>query len=121
MPIQYRIDPDREIVFMTAEGSLTDADLEKLRASMQSDPDFHPNLNQLGDFRATDFSGLTATGVRALAERISDSDQSQRAIIVSTDLAFGMSRMYQILTDENPAKVMVFKDMTEARAWLGLE
>ena len=121
MSVRYRIDSKLEIVFIKAEGILTDADLEKLLVSMQGDPDFRPSLNQLGDFRAVDFMDLTTSAVRVLAARISDGEQSQRAIVVSSELAFGMSRMYQILTDENPAKIKVFKGMTEARKWLGLD
>ncbi len=36
------------------------------------------------------------------------------------DEVFGMARMYEIRTDENPLQVRIFRDIEEARAWLGL-
>ncbi len=43
------------------------------------------------------------------------------ALHVSKDVIYGMARMFQILTDDRPATSEVFKDMAEARKWLGLE
>ena len=122
MPLHYRIDQKREIVFITADGIITDADLLTHLDDIENDSDFHPSFNRLNDYRAVESLDVTGAGVRALASRVDASEAScRRAIVVSTELAYGMARMFQILTDDKPATIEVFKDMAEARKWLGLD
>lgn len=47
-------------------------------------------------------------------------DTERGLVLTTADFAFGTARMYQTMTDEQPAHVQVFRDMAEARAWLGL-
>ena len=70
MPVHYRIDPKLKIVFATAEGILTDDDLIKFQNSIISDPDFHPSLKQLSDFRSVDSWDVTTSTIRKLAEGV---------------------------------------------------
>ncbi len=123
MPIRYRIDLKQEIVYTTADGVLTDAELAENQDNLRKDPDFHPSFNRLADYRAVESFELTGTDVRRLAgaKGITKSEGSRRAFVVSSDLAYGMARMFQILADDTPVTIEVFKDMTEARKWLGLE
>lgn len=45
---------------------------------------------------------------------------SKVAIIAPTDIAFGMNRMYEMLTEiDNPMQMYVFRDRNEAITWLG--
>lgn len=43
---------------------------------------------------------------------------SRRAIIVRSDLGFGMARMYQIFRADEAGAVRVFKDLDGAKEWL---
>ncbi len=63
---------------------------------------------------------MTSTGIRVLAERNPFSEGSRRAIVVDSELSYGMVRMYQLLTDQHAHDLTVFKDLKKARAWLGL-
>ena len=123
MPICYRIDPKQKIVYITAEGILTDDELKKHVDNLLSDADYHPGFNRLSDFRAVSLVDLTGSGMRGLAQGkgTTNSEGSMRALVVSSDLAYGMARMFQILTDDSSARIEVFKEITEARKWLGLE
>jgi len=40
------------------------------------------------------------------------------AIYAPGDLAFGIARMYDMITDESPEEVMAFRDVREAIRWL---
>jgi hypothetical protein len=40
------------------------------------------------------------------------------AIVADQDLIYGLSRMYEIMTDHIPTKVNIFRDMDEAQNWL---
>ena len=123
MSIRYRIDLKQEIVYITADGILTDDQLRKFLKKLLRDTDFHPNFNRLADYRAVESFELTGTDVRRLAgaKGTTKSEGSRRAFVVSSDLAYGMARMFQSLADDSPVTIEVFKDMTEARKWLGLE
>lgn len=38
----------------------------------------------------------------------------------TTTVIYGLARMYQILSEEHDPQIAVFRDIGEARAWLGL-
>ena len=122
MPMRYRINVIRGIVFTTADGILTDADLREHQIGLKNDSDFQPGLNQLVDLQGVTSFELTGDGLRTVASTDLWRQDSRRAIVALTDVSYGMSRMFQMLTDhDSGAELKVFKDMAEARKWLGLE
>jgi hypothetical protein len=64
---------------------------------------------------------VTSEYIREVARSTSYAEGSRRAFVASSDVQFGLSRMFQILSDESPAEVRVFRDLAEARRWLGLD
>jgi len=48
---------------------------------------------------------------------------AKRAFLAGNPAAFGMSRMWEILTElsQNPSQIHVFYDLPSALKWLGLE
>jgi hypothetical protein len=46
--------------------------------------------------------------------------RSRRAFVVTSDVAFGLARMFDILTKERGHEIHVFTTMPEARQWLGM-
>ena len=62
---------------------------------------------------------VTVKGVHALVQQpLIFSPDSRRAVVVPSDLGFGMARMYQTLRDELGGRVGVFRDFDEARRWV---
>jgi hypothetical protein len=124
MPISYEIDEARGLVHTTASGTLTDSDILQLKARLVADPRWRSTMRELSDVRAIDKLEVTAEGVQSMMLR----DQSDAAalasyrlaIVVSKEVAYGMARMYQILTERTVPHVGVFRDMEEARSWLGV-
>ena len=48
--------------------------------------------------------------------------KSKAALVVSPDLEFGMSRMYQMMMEgATSSKVEIFKDTNEAQEWIASE
>jgi hypothetical protein len=45
---------------------------------------------------------------------------ARRALVITNDVLFGMARMYQLLKDESPDELQIFRNMDEALQWLGL-
>ena len=48
-------------------------------------------------------------------------EESRRAIVADKDIDFGMARMYATLCDDGPKPIRVFRNMSKARRWLGLD
>lgn len=121
MSIRYRIDKVRKLVLSTATGLLTQRDITEHRRALLRDPDFVPSFKQIFDFRGVTDSELTSTDIRERAESKLFGDGSRRALVASSDLVFGMARMYQLLAaDENSDEIRVFREMSDAVRWLDL-
>ena len=43
------------------------------------------------------------------------------AIVADGDAAFGLTRMFQALRSDSSTELTVFRDVAEARSWLGLD
>jgi len=120
MSIEYIINKERGIVFSKASGTMTDEATIVHRDQFSQDPLFKSSFWQLLDLTDVDDFQMTQKGIRILAERNPFSEGSRRAIVAGNDITYGMARMYQLLTDQHAHDLTVFKNMDEAKAWLGL-
>jgi len=122
MSWHYKIDIQNRLVRTRADGTLTDADLIDGDSALRNDPEFDPAYYQLLDLREADGSEVTAAGVRALASRPPlFTSSARRAIVVETNLGFGMSRMFELLREGKSGEVRVFRSLEEACDWLDLD
>jgi hypothetical protein len=119
MPATYEIDKQRRLVISTAWEHFTVADALAHQDKLLKDPDFDPSFSQLMDFTQVTQIDLEASDVRRLAERTVFSANSRRAIVAASDLAYGLSRMFEMLR-ENAGEngIRVFRDLDEAVDWL---
>jgi hypothetical protein len=120
MPISYKIDLDRRLVYTRSWGVLTDADILAHKEQLALDPKFCPTMGQLSDVREIERLAVTTEGVKAMVahdQAHADRRTGHRvAFVVSTDEAFGMARMYS--QRSNPDLVSVFRSLTDAVEWL---
>jgi hypothetical protein len=100
---------------------LTDDDLRKHQSELRADPAFDPALDQLWDFTGVADVEISPDTLRRLARARSYSATARRAVVVPTDLGFGLGRMFQMLHEEAPEEVQIFRTLEEARRWLGLD
>ncbi|MFT6557145.1 hypothetical protein [Sneathiella sp.] len=121
MSAEYRIDLSNGIIFSKGEGVLTTQEIRTHNKRLREDPDFDPNYNQLIEIRVTQFAIPEEDVKKIAAQEDIFSGQSKRAFVAETDYAFGMCRMLQIYSDSSGAHSEVFRDMDEARRWLGLD
>ena len=121
MPVSYRIDKSLGLVFTTAEGVLTVQDILTHLHRLRDDPDVDSSCDQLIDLRdVIEFAASTAE-MQTIADHNLFNERSRRAIVAETDMSFAMARMYEMLRESKPDQIMVFRDMAEARRWLGLD
>jgi hypothetical protein len=125
MPISYRIDSSRGLVLTEAWGILTDADILDHKDRLLKDPAFDPSMAQLSDVRRVEDLRVTRNGVAAMIQHdvgnAAYREGHRLAIVISLEVAFGMARMYQIMSEQRENAVGVFRTMHEAMAWLALE
>ena len=125
MPISYHIDEGKGLVVTTATGTLTDSDILQLKARLVADPRWKPGMRELSDVRLIDRLEVTTEGVRQMMMRdrldAAALASYRLAIVVAHELAYGMARMYQILTEQSIPNVRVFRDLEEAKSWLVLD
>lgn len=128
MPITYRVDHERRVVFAEGSGTFTDADVFGYQHEVWSRPDVH-GYSELIDMTAVErIEQPTPERIEQLAELSADMDALARsarfAIVAPTAIAYGLGKMYQAMREmqERSAKeVGVFRTLPEALRFLGLE
>ena len=124
MPIVYRVDRALGVVFAGATGSINDDDLLDFAQKTANDPEFRSGVHELVDLRAADVTQVTSRGLRRAAEIFAAFDSgpshARIALVAPADVVFGLSRMYQAFRSDSPAEIGVFRELSEARVWLGL-
>ena len=119
MPVGYRIDPARKLIVSWASGELTEVELDDHLAELTNDPAFNGSYDQIADLREITSLRISSTFVKRKSLHTAHTDRSRRAFVASSDVVFGTSRMFQILADEHPDEVRVFRDLDDALVWLG--
>ena len=123
MPIDSRIDKDRQLVVATASGRVTFAEATDYQDRLLNDPDFNPEFRQLLDGRAVTHLDITVDQAKIVAKRRLFSDSSRRAWVAHERAVFGMGRLIATYNENSPAKsqIKVFYDLPSALHWLGLD
>jgi hypothetical protein len=127
MPLDYRIDHDRQVVFATGRGTLTDQDVFGYQLEVWSRPDV-AGYDELVDMTDVEKVALpSGARLQQLAELSASMDEpaarSRLAIVAPEDFAYGLGRMYEAhrgLSAGSTKQVAVFRSWGAALAWLGL-
>jgi len=120
MPVGYIIDTARSLVLSRAWGVLQHSELLRHARALGTDPLFRPGLNQTVDFRDVTEIQVTSATVREMVHLSPFGKGSRRALLVNNDVVFGLTRMYQILMEQAPDEVAIFRDEDVALKWLGV-
>ena len=119
MPIRYVIDRIHQRMLTHAEGVVTFQDISEHLDAEERERAL--GLPELFDARGAT-TNMTAAEVRTLVQRAADTCRriplGPTAIVATDDVAFGMARMYAILTEELGVRVEVFRDVESANRWL---
>jgi hypothetical protein len=122
MPISHRIDKSLGLVFTTAQGVLTEQDIRTLRQRLREDSNFDPNYDHIIDLREVVEFDISAAEMQTISNHGYIFDEGCReAIVAERDISFAMARMYEMLRGSKSGEIKVFRDMAEARRWLGLD
>jgi hypothetical protein len=120
MPMTYRIDAEDGIVFMTAMGDVNFEEYRAFMALRDSDPNYCASMPAVFDARRARLS-FSVDEVRELAQIARaqlPGKLIRRAIVVADDLEFGISKLFQILTNDARHQYEVFRDYESALDWV---
>ena len=120
MPGAYTIDLARSLVLSRGWGVVTDRELLAHVRALTADPRFAPHFRQLADLRDVTDMQVTASTIREMVRLNPFWAGARRALVVTSDVVFGMARMYQILRDESPDELRIFRKVDDALQWLGI-
>ena len=120
MPSAYTIDQTRSIVLSRGWGVITEHELLAHARALAADPRFEPHFCQLADLRDVTSVQVTSATIRQLVHLSPFGAGARRALVGSTDIVYGMARMFQIMRDESPDDIQVFRDLDAALEWLGI-
>ena len=120
MPASYRIHPDTRFVYTRAAGIVTGRERVAHAVALAADPAFSPTFAPRADFRTTTAFDATSADMRLLADRNPFDPKARRVALVCTSLAFGMLRMYQLISGIDEATSLVTRSDVDAWAFLGL-
>lgn len=121
MPASYLIDTTQRLVFSRGWGALTDDELHWHANTLRADSRFDPGFRQVVHFLDLGQIRVTIDGVRGLAQINPFRPDSRRAIAAPGDVAFGLTRVFEALTNSDGEQFRVFRSLGPAFEWIGLD
>ncbi len=120
MGMTYRIDPERRLVLTRAWGVLTTPELEDVMSRILLDPRFDPTYRSLGDLREVTAMEIDPMDAARTAASPIFAHGVRRAIVATSDVAYGMARMFATFAQRSGQEVRIFREMQPAEEWLEL-
>jgi hypothetical protein len=124
MPITCRFDAALNVLFVEMHGIISDEDLLQYAKRATKDTEIPRICHELIDLREVRVPQASTASLRRVAATFRDAERAPAgvriAFVASTDAAYGLARMYQAFRSGSEAAFHVFREMGEARAWLGL-
>ena len=124
MPLHFSSQPEKPYFVTRFVGLIEDAQLFEYYGDVYSRPELQPMKAEFVDLSEADMTQVTTHGLEALAKSIAETfsnlgiESIKSAIYSSSDLPFGLGRVYQAWSDSSPELVKVFRDREEAIDWL---
>lgn len=121
MGIEFRIDREKGIVYTTVKGDLDVEDIIAGLTEIISHGDFEQRMSGIFDLLASKWESDPENLRRIIRFIIENTDrigQSRHAVVVGSDRAYGMPRMFEVFSEETAVDVRIFRDLDEAKRWL---
>ena len=121
MPIDYRIDPQERIVYLTVTGESSFPEWEGVMRRVLADPAYVKGFNFLTDRTGQSVMPgpeFTLKVLRLLVAHTSEMGRFRWAAVTPWPAPFGTQRLFSILAEEADIHVEAFTDYEEALRWL---
>lgn len=126
MPISFAIHEEQGLFVSRWVGAISDSDLIPSYDRLFANEKYQPGFHELVDLRNANMAGVTVDGSRGLARMVESylagkCGSFRTAVIAPEDLSFGIARIYGAVAEESPEDVMVFRELTDALEWIGVD
>jgi len=123
MDISAEIDKQKNIRWHVVRGRIDVRELAEYLKGIYASSDSNSEMNVFWDLQKADFSSVSSDDVRTFMAYVGKiwgkGGKSKAALVVSNDLDFGLSRMYQIMMEgATSSAIEVFKDKKRAKEWI---
>ena len=124
MGIDISHDKDNNFLVITVTGELNLAILNTAAQQIVSSDQHAADISTLWDVSQVDTNNLDQgffEELIALRKNLKGRGNAKLALVANSDLRFGLSRMYELLSGELPQSMHVFRTLDEAKEWLSTE
>ncbi len=115
MPLEYEVNKDDDYIRITGVGALAVDEYVELNRAISEDEKCQGITRRLYDMKQVEIA-QTYERQNSLNERTKNSSGEKLAILVGSEVAFGMARIYQSLADQ--VTVEIFYNEQKALDWL---
>jgi len=121
MSADLRYDREKNILHIVLHGSVTLDEFADVLETITHTEEYPPDVPAIWDLSALDTSDLDISMIELLNDirkRFPERGLTKLAIVASSELTFGLSRMYEAFSADLPQMLRVFKDTGSAELWL---
>ena len=122
MIVNTFVDKKSSVIIHSVTGEITFEEIKSSYETVLSHPDFQEDMCTIWDIRDADAAKFDSQDVIRLARyfetQLKNRAKFKVAVIVSRDLEYGLSRMYQVASADLPAKIGIFINLEDAKKWL---
>ncbi len=122
MIVNTFVDIKASVMIHTVTGAITFEEFKSSYEASLTHPDFQTDMHSIWDVRDADASKFDSQDVIRIARyvetQIKNRAEYKVAVIVSRDLEYGLSKMYQVAVADLPSKIGIFNNLEEAKKWV---
>jgi len=121
VPVDLRYDREKKILYATVNEKLLQNEIANVFEEITNSDDYPPDVAVLWDARTMNVLSANRQyeiDLIKTRKKFPARGKSKVAIIVSSDLSFGLMRMYEMDTGDLPQNIMVFRNYNEGEQWL---
>jgi hypothetical protein len=120
MPVSYTIDQNQRLVVSCLSGAVTETEVHEHNRSLRADRDFNPSYRQLVDCTGVTEILLGVATINVVSQHQFFAPGTRRAFIATSDVAFGLARMFALRAECSGQTIEVFRERLVAEEWLGI-
>jgi hypothetical protein len=124
MPIRYEILKNTNIIFAVGHGVVTAQDVLDHLGKLAEDNGYKAPMKKLVDYRSIESIRISAPEAEIIAKKKKELAatfaKEKCAFVAPGDLAYGTSRVHQVLIESANIDTEVFRSIGEALEWLNI-
>lgn len=121
MPVTIRIDRSQKLVVTTYTGQVTNEDVARQIAEIERNAPYEGEYRAITDFTQVTHFDISSDQIRLVAESKSPLEKARRVMVAPSDVAYGTSRMFQILAGRTRPNISVVRSLDDAYRALGID